>query len=97
MHHYILNHREMYGLPRKFNIAFDGGGLVSSLDDTNDIGFRAVRVPEASGDETRRISSLCSGRPGTPKSLPEKTTRLHLLFPHPNVRYIRNHLLRHIV
>ena len=26
MHHYILNHREMYGLPRKFNIAFDGGG-----------------------------------------------------------------------
>jgi ferredoxin-nitrite reductase len=26
MHHYILNHREMYDLPRKFNIAFDGGG-----------------------------------------------------------------------
>ena len=47
MHHYILNHREMYGLPRKFNIAFDGGGRVASLDDTNDIGFRAVRVPDA--------------------------------------------------
>ena len=46
MHHYILNHREMYGLPRKFNIAFEGGGLIASLDDTNDIGFRAVRVPE---------------------------------------------------
>lgn len=46
MHHYILNHREMYGLPRKFNIAFDGGGRISALDDTNDIGFRAVRVPE---------------------------------------------------
>ena len=46
MHHFILNHREMYGLPRKFNIAFDGGGLVSALDDTNDIGFHAVRVPE---------------------------------------------------
>jgi ferredoxin-nitrite reductase len=44
MHHYILNHREMYGLPRKFNIAFDGGGLVSALEDTNDIGFTAVRV-----------------------------------------------------
>ncbi len=44
MHHYILNHRELYGLPRKFNIAFDGGGRISSLDDTNDIGFRAVRV-----------------------------------------------------
>lgn len=52
MHHYILNHREMYGLPRKFNIAFDGGGLVSSLDATNDIGFQAVRVSEESADET---------------------------------------------
>ncbi|HTN73594.1 MAG TPA: NirA family protein [Pirellulaceae bacterium] len=44
MHYYILNHKEMYELPRKFNIAFDGGGVVSSLDDTNDIGFHAVRV-----------------------------------------------------
>lgn len=44
MHHYILHHREMYGLPRKFNIAFDGGGAVSALEDTNDIGFTAVRV-----------------------------------------------------
>ncbi|AGA29881.1 NirA family protein [Singulisphaera acidiphila] len=48
MHHYILNHREMYGLPRKFNIAFDGGGRISSLDDTNDIGFKAVNVREDS-------------------------------------------------
>jgi len=46
MHHYILNHREMYGLPRKFNIAFDGGGKVAALDDTNDIGFFAVTVGE---------------------------------------------------
>ncbi len=46
MHHAILNRREMYGLPRKFNIAFDGGGKVAALDDTNDIGFFAVRVPE---------------------------------------------------
>ncbi|QDV27788.1 NirA family protein [Aureliella helgolandensis] len=51
MHHYILNHREMYGLPRKFNIAFDGGGRISALDDTNDIGFHAVRVPEAHADQ----------------------------------------------
>jgi ferredoxin-nitrite reductase len=49
MHHFILNHREMYGLPRKFNIAFDGAGAVSALDDTNDIGFYAVRVPEGRG------------------------------------------------
>ncbi len=46
MHHYILNHREMYGLPRKFNIAFDGGGRISALDDTNDIGFHAVCIAE---------------------------------------------------
>ena len=45
MHHYILNHREMYGLPRKFNIAFDGGGTTSALEETNDIGFAAVRLP----------------------------------------------------
>ncbi|MBI4006408.1 MAG: NirA family protein [Gammaproteobacteria bacterium] len=46
LHHYILNHRELYGLPRKFNIAFDGGGRISVLEDTNDIGFAAVRIPE---------------------------------------------------
>ena len=46
MHHYILNHREMYGLPRKFNIAFDGGGKVPVLEDTNDIGFVAARAPD---------------------------------------------------
>jgi ferredoxin-nitrite reductase len=46
MHYYIINHREMYGLPRKFNIAFDGGGSISSLEDTNDIGFHAVRLQQ---------------------------------------------------
>ena len=46
MHHYIIQHPEMYGLPRKFNIAFDGGGTISALADTNDIGFFAVRVAE---------------------------------------------------
>jgi ferredoxin-nitrite reductase len=46
LHHTILNHRELFGLPRKFNIAFDGGGSVASLEDTNDIGFSAVRVAE---------------------------------------------------
>lgn len=49
LHHYILNHRELYGLPRKFNIAFDGGGSVSSVEDTNDIGFTAVRVGDGKG------------------------------------------------
>ena len=49
MHHYILNHREMYGLPRKFNIAFDGGGRIHTLEETNDIGFTAVRVSDGQG------------------------------------------------
>ncbi|MEM9444812.1 MAG: NirA family protein [Verrucomicrobiota bacterium] len=40
----IINTLEFYDLPRKFNIAFDGGGLVSALEDTNDIGFTAVKV-----------------------------------------------------
>jgi ferredoxin-nitrite reductase len=46
MNHYILNHRELFGLPRKFNIAFDGGGAVHTLEDTNDVAFQAVRVGE---------------------------------------------------
>jgi ferredoxin-nitrite reductase len=44
---FILSHREFYNLPRKFNIAFDGGGLIGSVEDTNDIGAKAVKV----GDE----------------------------------------------
>lgn len=46
MGHYIFNSRDLYGLPRKFNIAFDNGGAISVLADTNDIGFVAVRVAE---------------------------------------------------
>ena len=48
IHHYILNHRDLYGLPRKFNIAFDNGGSISAAADTNDIGFFACRVTEKS-------------------------------------------------
>ena len=48
IHHYILNHRDLYGLPRKFNIAFDNGGSLSAAVDTNDIGFFATRVTAAS-------------------------------------------------
>lgn len=44
-HHHILNDRSLYGLPRKFNVAFDGGGRLAVLEETNDIGFQAVRVP----------------------------------------------------
>ena len=43
-HHHILNDRSLYGLPRKFNVGFDGGGIIPVLEDTNDIAFTAVRV-----------------------------------------------------
>lgn len=46
LHFYILNSRDLYGLPRKFNVAFDSGGSLSVVADTNDIGFIAVRVAE---------------------------------------------------
>jgi len=46
LHHYILNSRDLYDIPRKFNVAFDGGGAISVVADTNDIGFVAVRVGE---------------------------------------------------
>jgi ferredoxin-nitrite reductase len=49
LHHFILYHRELYGLPRKFNIAFDGGGRVAVLEDTNDIALAAVEVAEGFG------------------------------------------------
>ncbi len=45
-HHHILNDRSLFGLPRKFNVAFDGGGLIPTLEETNDIGFTACRVGE---------------------------------------------------
>jgi ferredoxin-nitrite reductase len=42
----IISSSEFYDLPRKFNIAYDGGGLISAVEDTNDIGASAVRVVE---------------------------------------------------
>ncbi|MGN6284685.1 MAG: NirA family protein [Afipia sp.] len=48
-HFHILNDRSLYGLPRKFNVAFDGAGTVSVLEETNDIAFQAVTVKENFG------------------------------------------------
>lgn len=49
----IINDRSFYDLPRKFNIAFDGGGLIGTVEDTNDIGAKAVVVE---GEVLFRIS-----------------------------------------
>jgi len=48
-HHHILNDRSLYGLPRKFNVAFDGAGRIAVLEDTNDIAFQAIEVREGFG------------------------------------------------
>ena len=48
LHYHIMHKPELYGLPRKFNIAFDGSGRISSLAETNDISWHAVEVAEAS-------------------------------------------------
>ena len=50
-HFHILNDRSLYGLPRKFNVAFDGAGIIPVLEDTNDIGFQAVEVKDGFGVE----------------------------------------------
>jgi len=50
-HFHILNERALYGLPRKFNVAFDGGGRIATLEDTNDIAFQAVEVLDGHGVE----------------------------------------------
>ncbi len=60
-HFHILNDRSLYGLPRKFNVAFDGAGTIPVLEDTNDIGFQAVQVNEGFGLEPGVWFKLCLG------------------------------------
>jgi ferredoxin-nitrite reductase len=43
-HFHVLNDRSLTGLPRKFNVAYDGEGAIAALEETNDIGFQAVEV-----------------------------------------------------
>jgi ferredoxin-nitrite reductase len=50
-HFHILNDRTLYGIPRKFNVGFDGGGIIPVLEDTNDIGFTAAAVKDGFGVE----------------------------------------------
>jgi ferredoxin-nitrite reductase len=80
LHHYILNHRDLYNLPRKFNVAFEGGGAVDTVADTNDLGFVAVRLaadarrltPDLDEESQRLVASAATGeslRDGSPVSL----------------------------
>lgn len=54
-HHHILNDRSLYGLPRKFNVAFDGAGSIATLEDTNDIGFQAIEIGEGASFEGQPV------------------------------------------
>jgi ferredoxin-nitrite reductase len=60
-HFHILNDRSLYGIPRKFNVGFDGAGLIPVLEDTNDIGFQAVEVKDGFGVEPGVWFRLCLG------------------------------------
>jgi len=60
-HFHILNDRSLYGLPRKFNVGFDGAGIIPVLEDTNDIGFQAVKVNEGFELEPGVWFRLCLG------------------------------------
>ncbi len=44
LHHHILHTRDLFALPRKFNISIAGGGAVEVLQETNDISLSAVQT-----------------------------------------------------
>ncbi|MCB9496029.1 MAG: NirA family protein [Fibrobacteria bacterium] len=52
-HHHVLHSPDLHGLPRKFNVAFDGGGMIAALEETNDIGLRACHVEGIEGVQMR--------------------------------------------
>ena len=69
----IINDRSFYNLPRKFNIAYDGGGLIGSVEDTNDIGVKAVRIGTPSTGSARNENDVKQagsvlGAPNSPPS-----------------------------
>lgn len=45
----ILSDRGLQALPRKFTLAFDGGGASGASPETSDLGFRAVRTSGGPG------------------------------------------------
>ena len=46
LHHHILATRDLFGLPRKFNISLSGGGAVEVLQETNDIALAAIETAD---------------------------------------------------
>ncbi len=66
LQNYLYQSRDLYDLPRKFNIAFDNGGSLSVAADTNDIGFFATRVTTASISNLK--SEISNVPPGSSSS-----------------------------
>jgi len=60
-HHHILHEPDLYGLPRKFNVAFDGGGRIAALEETNDVGLRACLVPDRPDVQLRLLLGGITG------------------------------------
>ena len=54
----IINSSEFYNLPRKFNIAYDGGGQIGVVEDTNDIGVKAVKLKAPLGNHSPGVYFL---------------------------------------
>ncbi|MEM6259597.1 MAG: NirA family protein [Planctomycetota bacterium] len=63
LHQHILHTPSLHGIPRKFNVAFDGGGTVSAVADTNDIGFVATKA-RIGGEEKVLCKILLGGITG---------------------------------
>jgi ferredoxin-nitrite reductase len=51
LNHLIRNTRDLNGIPRKFNFAFDNGGSLSVVSTTNDVAFIACQVLDGFGLE----------------------------------------------
>ncbi len=46
LHSHVMASRDLFGLPRKFNISLDGGGRIAVLEETNDIALSIIRDGE---------------------------------------------------
>ena len=80
----IINDRSFYDLPRKFNIAYDGGGLIGTVEDTNDIGVKAVLVGQPSAAAPSPLGGERAGVRGESVAGPTNGTAMSSEPSHPS-------------
>lgn len=51
LHFQLLNDRSLSGIPRKFNVVFDGGGIIPLVEEGNDVAFVATQIKDGFGIE----------------------------------------------